>query len=83
MEEERAAKNEKEKKEKIDQISVEIEKDVPAIFLYSPEYLYIVSSKIRNISGPSIGNPGERFMNIEEWYIETNKIWSIFAQFMK
>ena len=58
--------------------SEEIQKDVPAIFLYSPEFIYITPGKIQGFSLSAITLPFERFLNINNWYIETNNLWKIF-----
>ncbi len=47
----------------------------PAIFLYSPDYLYIVSRKVKGVSGGKIINSSQRLNNITNWYINTKKIW--------
>lgn len=48
--------------------------DAPALFLYSPDYLYAVSKKVKNISVQNINVPSRRFSGIEKWYIETQRI---------
>ena len=48
---------------------------VPAVFLYSPDYLYLVSEKIKGISEKIITDPSKRFSDIESWYIKTKRIW--------
>jgi peptide/nickel transport system substrate-binding protein len=58
----------------------EIRSDSPAIFIYSPYFIYLHDNKIKNIKLGDMTIPGERFSNIEKWYIETNKIWSIFKR---
>lgn len=55
----------------------EISKDNPAIFLYSPDLVYIVPSNIKGISLDRIAGSSERFAAINTWYIETEKIWQI------
>ena len=60
--------------------SNEITKDIPAIFLYSPDFIYITPSKIQNLTLWTITLPFERFLNINNWYIETNNLWKIFLQ---
>lgn len=57
----------------------EIKKDIPAIFLFSPNLLYIPSPKIKNISIKDVSYPNERFLSIGEWYIETDKVWKFLA----
>jgi peptide/nickel transport system substrate-binding protein len=56
----------------------EIMKDIPAIFLYSPEFIYITSNKVKGDEISTITLPFERFLDINNWYIETNNIWKIF-----
>ncbi len=45
-----------------------------AIFLYSPNYIYPISKKIKGFEEELIGLPSERFVNINKWYIETKRI---------
>jgi len=46
-------------------------KDLPAIFLYSPKYLYLLKSKIKGVRLNKINLPADRFSSIENWYINT------------
>lgn len=48
-----------------------------ALFLYSPYYFYAVSPRISwgEASPKIIGAPEERFNRIEEWFINTKRIW--------
>ncbi len=57
----------------------EVEKDLPAVFIYSPQFIYIVPDKIKNLSLGVITLPYERFLNINNWYIETNNLWKVFV----
>ncbi len=56
----------------------EIKKDVPAVFLYSPDFIYVVPEKLKGVSLGTITLPFERFLGIGSWYIETNNLWKIF-----
>ncbi|MDD2909877.1 MAG: hypothetical protein PHU74_03075, partial [Candidatus Pacebacteria bacterium] len=47
----------------------------PAILLYSPNYIYYVSPKIKGFQGEKLITPGERFNNIQNLFIKTKKIW--------
>jgi len=58
-------------------IEKEIINDVPAIFLYSPEFIYVIPKKIKGLKLGIISNSGDRFSNVHEWYIETNRKWKI------
>ena len=54
----------------------EISNDIPAVFLYSPEFIYILPPKIQGFKSGLINNHSERFEEIYKWYIETDKIWN-------
>ena len=47
--------------------------DLPAIFLYSPNYIYPQAKKIKGSENELLGLPSERFANIEKWHIETQR----------
>jgi peptide/nickel transport system substrate-binding protein len=68
------------KMKKYGDLQKELNNDVPAIFIYSPDFLYSVSSKVNNLKLTSITIPSDRFINIYNWYIDTEKIWKIFAK---
>ena len=54
-----------------------IDKDVPAIFLYSPNYIIVIGNRIKGISiPPNISLPSRRFQNISEWYINTQRTFT-------
>lgn len=58
----------------------EVSRDVPAVFVYSPDFIYITLKDIKNLKLGVITTPGERFLNIHEWYIETDRVWNFFAK---
>lgn len=49
--------------------------DVPAIFLYSPNYLYVQSQSIQGTNFNTIVIPSDRFNEIENWYMKTKRVW--------
>lgn len=57
----------------------ELETDLPAIFLYTPDFLYVVPEKVKAINLDSLTVAQDRFLSIRDWYIETDKVWKIFA----
>lgn len=66
--------------EKYQKFEAEVKNDLPAIFLYSPDYLYLIA---KNLGGFSIGHvtiPADRFLSIEKWYTETDRVWKIFLE---
>jgi peptide/nickel transport system substrate-binding protein len=60
-----------EKYKEFQQLVVE---DVPAVFLYSTYYLYIVSKNIKGITTQNIVLPSKRFVDIDKWYIKTQRV---------
>lgn len=50
--------------------------DAPAVFLYSPDYLYAIPDSIHNADQKVIAVPSNRFNNINHWYIYTQRIWN-------
>lgn len=58
----------------------EVSADIPAIFLYSPQFIYIVPKQLQHAEIVNITSPSERFMNVNRWNIETEKVWNIFVQ---
>jgi peptide/nickel transport system substrate-binding protein len=70
--------NEKEEiGESLEAIISEIEKDNPAVFLYVPNFIYITPKKIKGLEIGIISSTGDRFINVHEWYIETNREWAL------
>ena len=48
--------------------------DVPAIFLYSPNYIYLQDKSIQGLSAKNIITPSDRFNNVEKWYMKTTRV---------
>ena len=61
------------------QFATILQKDAPAVFLYSPAFVYILPSSLHGVSIGAITTPAERFLNVYQWYTETERVWSIFA----
>ena len=65
---------------KKEEVVSEIKKDIPAIFLFSPYFLYLKAPEVKNIAFKKVSSQNERFVFIDEWFIETNKIWKFFVK---
>ncbi len=65
--------------ETLDELINEINTDIPALFLYSPQYIYITKSNLQSITINKITLPAERFLTVNDWFIETNKVWDLFT----
>lgn len=55
-----------------------IKDEVPAVFLYSPDYIYVMSDNIKGYDPKSINDHSDRYYGIEKWYITTDDVWKIF-----
>jgi len=48
--------------------------ELPAIFLFTPVYKYIIPDDLRGITTGNVLNPAERFKNISQWFIRTKPV---------
>jgi peptide/nickel transport system substrate-binding protein len=60
----------------------EITNDTPAVFVYSPDFLYATSEKVRGMHTGLITTESERFLDVMNWYIESEQVWKWFADKM-
>ncbi|MCX6752007.1 MAG: ABC transporter substrate-binding protein [Candidatus Nomurabacteria bacterium] len=61
------------------QFSEEIKKDMPAVFLYSPDFIYTAPKNLMDFEMKNIISPSDRYLNAYLWYTQTEKVWKIFA----
>ena len=57
-----------------------IRSDIPAIFLYVPDFDYIVPKSLHEVDLEDVTMPSDRFSSISNWYMSTEKVWKIFAR---
>ena len=53
-------------------------REAPALFLYVPNFVYVIDSRVTTAPMNKLSRPSERFMNIESWHMNTDKLWPIF-----
>jgi peptide/nickel transport system substrate-binding protein len=80
LEDMRKTKDEDARKKNYELFNAEIEKDIPAVFLYTPDFIYAVPDKLKGVRLDKIVTPSDRFSNIYEWFVKTDKVWEIFAK---
>jgi peptide/nickel transport system substrate-binding protein len=49
--------------------------DLPAIFLYSPHYLYVTKNWLKSFDEKFVSSASNRFKNVEKWYIKTARVF--------
>jgi peptide/nickel transport system substrate-binding protein len=57
-----------------------ISADEPAVFLYAPDFIYVVPDRIQNIQLGTLTVTSDRFANVSQWYTNTNSVWQIFVK---
>jgi len=75
LEEARRSLSEAERKEKLERFQNLLIDDAPAVFLYTQNYLYLISKEINGFDVKRISDLSQRFSEIEEWYIKTKRVW--------
>lgn len=76
----RATTDPKQREKLYTQFTSALSKDDPAIFLYAPEFIYIVPQSMHGVELGALTTPSERFLNVYQWYTDTEEVWNIFAR---
>ncbi|PIP73293.1 MAG: hypothetical protein COW88_02415 [Candidatus Lloydbacteria bacterium CG22_combo_CG10-13_8_21_14_all_47_15] len=79
LEEARVLSGKDARAEKYAAFQMEIRNDTPAVFVYAPDFIYVIPEKIAGFALGPITIPSERFASVTEWYIRTDRVWEIFA----
>ncbi len=75
----RATTNRKEREALYGSFAEIIEEERPAIFLFAPHLIYVLPSKVQGAEFGALVSASERFLNVHEWYTDTERVWSIFT----
>jgi len=75
LEEARETLDQEIRKQKLEEFQNILLESAPAVFLYSPDYIYFVSSDLKGINQTTIADPSKRFGGVENWYIKTQRKW--------
>lgn len=62
------------------QFEDEIRKDMPAVFLYSPNFIYVASKNLEQSKVEHVISPSDRYSNAYSWYSQTENVWKIFSK---
>jgi len=57
----------------------ELAKDIPAIFLYAPDFVYTIPQDVYGLNVGFIGTPSDRFLSVQNWHRETDYVWPLFT----
>lgn len=61
------------------QFSSQLAKDVPAVFLYAPDFVYVFPGNVKGLDLGFVSVPSDRFLSSPGWYRETDRVWPFFA----
>ncbi|MFH1188366.1 MAG: ABC transporter substrate-binding protein [bacterium] len=76
LEKYRKSFDEEERKICLKELGDIITADIPAIFLYSPDYIYIADPKVKGLdTAKPINIASDRFSDIGSWYIKTKRVF--------
>lgn len=56
----------------------EIVDDLPAVFVYSPDFIYVTRPDIDGLELGKIAFPSDRLAGAEKWFIEHEHVWRFF-----
>ena len=76
----RATVDQKKRSQLLSAFIGEFNKDVPAIFLYAPDFVYSVPNDIAGVDLGFIETPDDRFLSLPSWHKETDEVWPLFVK---
>lgn len=60
------------------EFEAELKKDVPAVFLYAPDFVYSIPNDIKGFGLGFVERPSDRFISIGGWHREVDYVWPLF-----
>ncbi len=76
----RATSDKQERQTLYQRFNSEIQKDIPAVFLYAPDFVYIVPKDVLGLDLGFIETPSDRFLSVTAWHRETDRVWPFFKK---
>lgn len=76
LEEARRTSNLELRTKKFDEFSKILSADIPAVFLYTQNFLYVLPSNVQGAEIRRIGLPADRFNEINKWYLKTKRVFA-------
>ena len=60
--------------QKLSGLETMITNDTPAVFLYSPNYLYFTRKDLQGVNPSLIQESSERLLDAKNWYLRTTRV---------
>ncbi len=67
------------RQELIKTFSAQVAKDMPAAFLYAPDFVYSIPNDIAGVDLGFVETPSDRFLGVAQWHRETDYVWPLFV----
>lgn len=81
LENARAKSSAEERAEALAAFDAEVKKDAAAVFLYTPDFMYVIPTYVKGVAiGPGV-TPSDRFADVRNWHMATEYVWSVFQSF--
>lgn len=65
-----------------EEASTIITAESPAVFLFQPNFTYVVSNRVTMPTIDNVGKPSDRFSNTLEWHTKSDTLWPVFQDDM-
>jgi peptide/nickel transport system substrate-binding protein len=62
------------------QFLTQIQTDVPAVFLYAPDFVYTVPNELHGLDLGFIETPSDRYLSVTDWYLQEEYVWPVFLR---
>lgn len=62
------------------QFADELSVDIPAVFLYAPDFVYSIPKDIQGLDLGLVESPSDRFLSVTQWHREVDFVWPLFAR---
>ena len=56
----------------------ELNKDIPAVFLYAPDFVYTVPNDLAGLDLGFIETPSDRYLSVAQWHRDEDYVWPVF-----
>ena len=80
LEDARKERDELERSLLLESFVTELQNDIPAVFIYSPDFLYATGTTVKGMHMGLITTESERFLDVTNWYIDSERVWKWFAK---
>jgi len=68
------------RREQAELAAEEIRGETAAVFLYAPHFTYVHEPELNGVRINTVSVPSDRFAGIEDWYLNTERVWPFFIR---